>query len=72
MMTIEKMIAGQRSPRNPLLVDILRDYGYVDARGMGIRNKVIPLVREMTGRDPIFEETDDYLRTIVPAAGAVI
>jgi ATP-dependent DNA helicase RecG len=53
-------------------VDILRDYGYVDARGMGIRNKVIPLVREMTGRDPIFEETDDYLRTIVPAAGAVI
>ncbi|MCG2739638.1 MAG: putative DNA binding domain-containing protein [Syntrophaceae bacterium] len=70
MMTIEKMIAGQRSPRNPLLVDILRDYGYVDARGMGIRNKVIPLVREMTGQDPIFEETDDYLKTIIPAAGA--
>jgi len=69
-MTIEKMIAGQRSPRNPLLVDILRDYGYVDARGMGIRNKVIPLVRKMTGRDPIFEETDDYLKTTIPAAGA--
>ncbi|ABC76779.1 RNA-binding domain-containing protein [Syntrophus aciditrophicus] len=68
-MTIEKMIAGQRSPRNPLLVDILRDYGYVDARGMGIRNKVIPLVRKMTGQDPIFEETDDYLKTIIPAAG---
>ncbi|MBZ5499149.1 MAG: putative DNA binding domain-containing protein [Acidobacteriia bacterium] len=72
MMTIEKMIAGQRSPRNPHLVDILRDYGYVEARGMGIRSKVIPLVRAMTGRDPIFEETDDYLRTIVPAAGAII
>jgi ATP-dependent DNA helicase RecG len=70
MMTIEKMIAGQRSPRNPLLVDILRDYGYVDARGMGIRNKVIPLVREMTGRAPIFEETDDYLKITVPATGA--
>lgn len=67
-MTIEKMIAGQRSPRNPILVDVLRDYGYVDARGMGIRNKVIPLVRAMTGRDPVFEETDDYLRTIVPTA----
>jgi ATP-dependent DNA helicase RecG len=64
------MIAGQRSPRNPLLVDILRDYGYVDARGMGIRNKVIPLVRKMTGRDPIFEVTDDYLKTTIPAAGA--
>lgn len=72
MMTIEKMVAGQRSPRNPILVDILRDYGYVDARGMGIRNKVIPLVREMTGRDPIFEETDDYLKTIIPAAGAIV
>ncbi|WP_028323110.1 RNA-binding domain-containing protein [Desulfatirhabdium butyrativorans] len=69
-MTIEKMIAGQRSPRNPLLVDILRDYGYVDARGMGVRNKVIPIVREMTGRDPLFEETDDFLKTIIPAAGA--
>lgn len=67
-MTIEKMIAGQRSPRNPIIVDILRDYGYVDARGMGIRNKVIPLVRAMTGREPVFEETEDYLRTIVPAA----
>jgi ATP-dependent DNA helicase RecG len=67
-MTIEKMIAGQRSPRNTILVDVLRDYGYVDARGMGIRNKVIPLVRAMSGIDPVFEETDDYLRTILPAA----
>ncbi len=32
-MTIEKMKAGQRSPRNPIIVEILRDYGYVDARG---------------------------------------
>ena len=69
-MTIEKMIAGQRSPRNPLIVDILRDYGYVDARGMGVRNKVIPIVREMTGQDPVFEETDDYLKTTILAAGA--
>ena len=34
-MTVEKMKAGQRSPRNPILMDILRDYAYVDARGMG-------------------------------------
>jgi ATP-dependent DNA helicase RecG len=67
-MTVEKMIAGQRSPRNPILVDVLRDYGYVDARGMGIRNKVIPLVRAMCGVDPVFEETDDYLKTILPSA----
>jgi len=66
-MTIAKMIAGQRSPRNPLIVDVLRDYGYVDARGMGIRNKVIPLVHQSTGKDPVFEETEDYLKTIIPA-----
>jgi len=66
-MTIAKMIAGQRSPRNPLIVDVLRDYGYVDARGMGIRNKVIPLVHQSTGKDPVFQETEDYLKTIIPA-----
>jgi hypothetical protein len=30
-MTVEKMLAGQRSPRNTIIVGVLRDYGYVDA-----------------------------------------
>ncbi len=62
-MTVEKMIAAQRSPRNPLIVEVLRDYGYVDARGMGIRTKVIPLMRRENGTDPVFEATDDFLKT---------
>ncbi|MCK5119759.1 MAG: transcriptional regulator, partial [Candidatus Latescibacteria bacterium] len=62
-MTVEKMIAGQRSPRNPLIVEVLRDYGYVDARGMGIRTKVIPLMEKENGIGPLFEATDDYLKT---------
>jgi ATP-dependent DNA helicase RecG len=61
-MTVEKMLAGQRSPRNLLIVEVLRDYGYVDARGMGIRNKIIPLLREQNGVDPEFEATADYLK----------
>ncbi len=65
-MTVEKMIAGQRSPRNPLIVEVLRDYGYVDARGMGVRTKVIPLMRQHNHAEPIFEATDDYLKTILP------
>ncbi len=65
-MTVEKMIAGQRSPRNPLVVDVLRDYGYVDARGMGVRNKIIPLVRESSGAEPVFQATEDYLKLIIP------
>jgi hypothetical protein len=58
-MTIEKMLAGHRSPRNPILIE--RDYGYVDARGMGVRRKIVPLVREFSGEEARFEATDDYL-----------
>lgn len=65
-MTIEKMLAGQRSPRNPLLVDIMRDYGYVDARGMGVRLKIVPLVRAESGADARFEATDDFVRVTMP------
>ena len=56
------MIAGQRSPRNPLTVEVLRDYGYVDARGMGVRNKIIPLLRAQNGTDPEFDAHEDHLR----------
>ena len=69
-MTIDKMLAGQRSPRNPILVDIMRDYGYVDARGMGVRRKIVPLVRAQTGQDARFEATEDFLRVVMPRAHA--
>lgn len=67
-MTVNKMIAGQRSARNPLVVDVLRDYGYVDARGMGVRNKIIPLVLEQSGVQPEFEATEDHLRLVMRRA----
>lgn len=70
-MTIRKMLAGQRSARNPIIVEVLRDYGYVDARGMGVRRKIVPLVRQYTGADPDFEATDDFLRITFPAPRAV-
>jgi ATP-dependent DNA helicase RecG len=65
-MTVSKMIAGQRSPRNPLIMEILRDYGYVEARGMGIRTKVIPLMKSHNKTTPVFEAAEDYLKTILP------
>lgn len=65
-MTVEKVKAGQRSARNPLIVDVLRDYGYVDARGMGVRNKIIPLMQEHNGAEPVFETTEDYVRLTLP------
>lgn len=71
-MTIEKMKAGRRTPRNPVILEVMRDYGYVDARGMGIRTKVIPLTRQFTGTDPVFEATDDYLKTIIKSSIAPV
>jgi ATP-dependent DNA helicase RecG len=66
-MTVEKMLAGQRSPRNPILIEVMRDYGYVDARGMGVRRKIVPLIRAFSGENARFEATDDYLRVTLPA-----
>ena len=64
-MSVEKMKAGRRLPRNVFIVEILKDYGYVDARGMGVRTKVIPLMNRMNGIEPEFEATDDYLKTVL-------
>ena len=69
-MTVRKMIAGQRSPRNPLIVDVLRDYGYVDARGMGVRNKIIPLLAECNGVEPDFHASEDHLVITMPRGSA--
>lgn len=66
-MTVEKMLAGQRSARNPIIVEVMRDYGYVEHRGMGVRRKIVPLTREFAGRDARFEATDDFLRVSLPA-----
>lgn len=63
-MTVEKMLAGQRSARNTILAEVLRDYGYVDARGMGVRTKVVPALRA-GGLRARFDATEDYLKTVV-------
>lgn len=39
--TVVGMRSGFRYARNQTLVNVMRDYDYVDARGMGVRNKKI-------------------------------
>ena len=46
----------------PHIVRILRDYGLKDDRGMGIRRKVIPQMRECNRTEPDFEATGDHFR----------
>ena len=66
-MTVDKMLAGHRAARNPIIVEVMRDYGDVEHRGMGVRRKIVPLTREYAGRDATFEATDDFLRVTLPA-----
>jgi ATP-dependent DNA helicase RecG len=66
-MTIEKMLAGQRSARNHIIVEVLRDYGYVDARGMGVRVKVVPAL-EANDAKYVYEATEDYVKISVGKA----
>ena len=62
-MTVEKMIAGRRYARNNILMEIMRDYEYVDHRGMGIRSKVLPLLKAHKHPEPAFEANEDHLKT---------
>jgi ATP-dependent DNA helicase RecG len=50
------------------VVEILRDYGYVDARGMGVRTKIIPLMKQHNQTEPVFEATEDYVKTLLRKA----
>ena len=50
--TVEGMKAGVRYARNQRLVNIMRDYGYMDARGMGVRTKIIPGMLAHNGTEP--------------------
>ena len=52
--TVERMKGGVRYARNQTLVNVMRDYGYVDARGMGVRMKMIPGMRAHNGTEPEF------------------
>ena len=50
--TVDGMKSGMRYARNQTLVNVMRDYGYVDARGMGVRNKIMPGMRAHNGTEP--------------------
>ena len=57
------MRLGLRYARNQTLVNVMRDYGYVDARGMGIRNKIIPCMLAHNGTEPDLI-AEDYRFTV--------
>ena len=50
--TPEGMRRGLRYARNQTLVNVMRDYAYMEARGMGMRNIIIPGMRAHNGTAP--------------------
>ena len=60
--TVDKMKLGYRATRNELLKEILRDYGYVEARGMGVRYRIIQGMRQHNNTEPdLIEEQDHFI-----------
>jgi ATP-dependent DNA helicase RecG len=60
--TVEKMKLGYRMARNELLKEVLRDYRYIEATGLGIPRKVIRGMREHNGTEPdLIEEESRFI-----------
>lgn len=57
--TVEKMRAGYRASRNELVKEVLRDYMYVEATGLGVPRKIVEGMRQHNGTDPDLIEDED-------------
>ncbi|MDQ3632585.1 MAG: putative DNA binding domain-containing protein [Actinomycetota bacterium] len=68
--TVESLRAGFRYARNQTLVNVMRDFGYVEFRGMGIRSKVIPGMLAHNGTEPEFVESEHAFTVRLLATGS--
>lgn len=57
--TVEKMRAGYRASRNELVKEVLRDYRYIEATGLGVPRKIVEGMRAHNGTEPDLIEEDD-------------
>ncbi|MDE0208008.1 MAG: putative DNA binding domain-containing protein [Candidatus Tectomicrobia bacterium] len=60
--TVDKMRAGYRASRNELIKEVLRDYGYVEATGLGVPRKIVAGMRQHNGTEPdLVEEESRFI-----------
>ncbi len=60
--TVDKMRAGYRASRNELIKEMLRDYRYIEATGLGVPRKIIGGMQAHNGSEPdLIEEEDRFL-----------
>ena len=63
--TPERMRVGCRSVRNVILKDVMRDYGYLEHMGMGVRRKIVRGMLEHNGTDPDLVAEDEQFTVVL-------
>jgi ATP-dependent DNA helicase RecG len=59
--TVDKMRAGYRASRNELVKEVLRDYRYIEATGLGVPRKIVQGMLEHNDTQPdLIEEEDRF------------
>jgi len=61
--TIERMKAGCRATRNELIKEVLRDYNYIEATGLGVPRKIIAGMLKHNNKEPDLIE-EEYSFTV--------
>lgn len=64
-LTIEKIIAGQKYPRNPMLVQFAQNFGLMEHKGLGIRKIVLKELKINNFPEPDFIEQDELFTVII-------
>ena len=60
--TVDKMRAGNRASRNELIKEVLRDYRYIEATGLGVPRKIVAGMRVHNGTEPdLVEEESRFI-----------
>ena len=60
--TVAKMRAGYRASRNELIKEVLRDYRYIEATGLGVPRMIVAGMQAHNGTDPdLVEEESRFI-----------
>jgi ATP-dependent DNA helicase RecG len=60
--SVSSMKDGIRASRNELIKETLRDYRFIDARGLGVPRKLIAMMRELNGTEAeLIEEENRFV-----------
>ncbi|HRW97748.1 MAG TPA: ATP-binding protein, partial [Bacteroidales bacterium] len=64
-LTVEKIKAGQKYQRNPILVRFAQDFGLMEHKGLGIRKIVMETLRNAGMEEALMEETDETFKVTI-------